>query len=150
MSAAKYHTKRLLELVGQKQKAEIETADPIYLAAAIVENVVGDVHQKMLAEVAKMADQIAAATNVLAETTAKARAESVHPGDDVRGGAPECGRGGRWQPRRGVAARADRTGGGCRASGDDRSMDRLRGGGGVCHGRCPGVLSLSPPRQRRH
>jgi hypothetical protein len=78
--AVRIDTKQLAELVGQKHGIQVESSDPIVLAASIVEQVVGDMHTKMLAEVTEMVKGLAAEVStaiVLAENTAKARAESI-------------------------------------------------------------------------
>jgi hypothetical protein len=73
-------TKQLAELVGQKHGIQIESSDPIVLAASIVEQVVGDMHAKMLADVTEvvkeMADGVSTAI-VLSENTAKRTAENI-------------------------------------------------------------------------
>jgi hypothetical protein len=73
-------SRQLAELVGQRTRSDIEASDPIFQAAAIVEQIVGDANKKMLDEVTKLvtglADRVATA-NVLAETNARAKAETI-------------------------------------------------------------------------
>jgi hypothetical protein len=70
----------LVELVGQRTRSDIEAADPIFQAATIVEQIVGDANKKMLDRVTKLvtglADQVATAS-VLAEANARAKVETI-------------------------------------------------------------------------
>jgi hypothetical protein len=75
-------TDNIIEFVQKKHghRYRLDADDPVFMAATIVEGVVGEAQKKTLGEISKLlsgfADQIATAS-VLAENMAKAKAETT-------------------------------------------------------------------------
>lgn len=68
--------KPLIDLLGQKLKADLDPADPIFIVVAAVDELLKKANADLGELVTNLADQVSAA-NVMAEASAKANAEKV-------------------------------------------------------------------------